>query len=239
MEFSRQEYWSGLTFPSPGDLSNSGIEPTSPILAEGFLTTEPPGRPTKNFSQIWSCLQCNSLGKKDLNKTQAHQSFDLCHYPRPKPPWPHACVCPVYLFIGKEGRSCCFALSCFLLATLSCLGIQMVAVRPVHPRLPTSELSLEFHPAETWVSLAFFRGLQVIFVPIFLYFLLVSFSKPDHFSRRSGMKLSEIQPTRDQCDSTSKLHRENWRDLLIIYALKYIVDNPCRREFWITVVAPP
>ena len=61
----------------------------------------------------WSCLQCNSLGKKDLNKTQAHQSFDLCHYPRPKPPCPHACVCPVCLSVGREGRSCCFALSCF------------------------------------------------------------------------------------------------------------------------------
>ena len=32
MEFSRQEYWSGLPFPSPGDLSNSGIEPGSPAL---------------------------------------------------------------------------------------------------------------------------------------------------------------------------------------------------------------
>ena len=32
MEFSRQEYWSGLPFPSPGDLPNSGIEPGSPAL---------------------------------------------------------------------------------------------------------------------------------------------------------------------------------------------------------------
>ena len=40
-EFSRQEYWRGLPFPSPGDLSNPGIEPvslTSPALAGGFLT---------------------------------------------------------------------------------------------------------------------------------------------------------------------------------------------------------
>ena len=42
MEFSRQEYWSGLPFPSPGDLPNPGIEPVSlmsPILAGGFFTT--------------------------------------------------------------------------------------------------------------------------------------------------------------------------------------------------------
>ena len=32
MEFSRQEYWNGLPFPSPGDLPNSGIKPTSPVL---------------------------------------------------------------------------------------------------------------------------------------------------------------------------------------------------------------
>ena len=38
---SRQEYWSGLPFLSPGDLLNPGIEPTSPALAGGFFTTEP------------------------------------------------------------------------------------------------------------------------------------------------------------------------------------------------------
>ena len=37
MEFSRQEYWSGLPFPSPGDLPHKGIEPTSPALAGGFF----------------------------------------------------------------------------------------------------------------------------------------------------------------------------------------------------------
>ena len=44
MGFPRQEYWSGLPFPSPGDLPDSGIEPESPALA-GFFTTEPPGKP--------------------------------------------------------------------------------------------------------------------------------------------------------------------------------------------------
>ena len=40
MGFPRQYYWSGLPFPSPGDLLNPGIEPGSPTLAGGFFTTD-------------------------------------------------------------------------------------------------------------------------------------------------------------------------------------------------------
>ena len=43
--FSRQEYWSGLPFPSPGDLSNPGIEPGSPALQADALPFEPSGKP--------------------------------------------------------------------------------------------------------------------------------------------------------------------------------------------------
>ena len=46
MEFSRQEYWGWLPFPSPGALSNPGTEPESPALAGKFFTPEPPGKPT-------------------------------------------------------------------------------------------------------------------------------------------------------------------------------------------------
>ena len=49
MGFSRQEYWSGLPFPSPGDLPNPGIEPVSPTLQADALPSEPPGKP-KNVS---------------------------------------------------------------------------------------------------------------------------------------------------------------------------------------------
>ena len=42
--FSRQEYWSGLPFPSPGDLPNPGIEPRSPALQADTLPSEPPGK---------------------------------------------------------------------------------------------------------------------------------------------------------------------------------------------------
>ena len=45
MEFSRQEYWSALPFPSPGDLPDPGIEPWSPALQADSLPSEPPGKP--------------------------------------------------------------------------------------------------------------------------------------------------------------------------------------------------
>ena len=50
--FLRQEYWSGLPFPTPEDLCIPGIEPeflASPALAGGFFTTEPPGKPISLF----------------------------------------------------------------------------------------------------------------------------------------------------------------------------------------------
>ena len=47
MGFSRQEYWSGLPFPSPGDLPNPEIEPGYPALQVDSLLSEPPGKPTQ------------------------------------------------------------------------------------------------------------------------------------------------------------------------------------------------
>ena len=55
MGFSRQEYWSGLPFPSPGDLPNPGIKPGSLALQADTLLSEPPGKPT-NTSCIFSIL---------------------------------------------------------------------------------------------------------------------------------------------------------------------------------------
>ena len=53
MEFSRQEYWSGLPFPSPGDLPNPGIEPSSPTRQADALLSEPPGKqPGINYTPI-------------------------------------------------------------------------------------------------------------------------------------------------------------------------------------------
>ena len=52
MEFSRQEYWTGLPFSPPGDLPNPGIEPVSPALAGKFFTTAPPGKPYVVFGEM-------------------------------------------------------------------------------------------------------------------------------------------------------------------------------------------
>ena len=61
MEFSRQEYWSRLPFPTPGDLSNPGIKPEDPVApaeAGGFFTTEPPGKPMLGLWVLAKLLDC-------------------------------------------------------------------------------------------------------------------------------------------------------------------------------------
>ena len=50
MGFSRQEYWTGLPFPSPGDLPDSGIKPRSPALQAGSLLSEPPEKPMNTLN---------------------------------------------------------------------------------------------------------------------------------------------------------------------------------------------
>ena len=54
MEFSRQEHWSGLPLPSPGDLPDLGIEPGSPTLQADSLSSEPPGKPPKHRWHVGS-----------------------------------------------------------------------------------------------------------------------------------------------------------------------------------------
>ena len=66
MGFSRQEYWSGLPFPSPGDLPNSGIKPRSPALQTDALPSEPPEKPIdgqKNYQII-----SKGIGQGDIIK---------------------------------------------------------------------------------------------------------------------------------------------------------------------------
>ena len=52
MGFSRQEYWTGLPFPSPGDLLDPGIEPRSPALQAKALPSEPPGKGASNLLEV-------------------------------------------------------------------------------------------------------------------------------------------------------------------------------------------
>ena len=58
MEFSRQQHWSGLPLPSPGDLPNPGIKPRSPALWADTLLSEPPGNPGKDVSGNESLTHC-------------------------------------------------------------------------------------------------------------------------------------------------------------------------------------
>ena len=51
MGFPRQEYWSGLPFPSPGDLPHPGIKPASLTLVGEFFTSESPGKPIYGYGQ--------------------------------------------------------------------------------------------------------------------------------------------------------------------------------------------
>ena len=63
MGFSRQEYWSELPFPSPGDLLDPGIEPRSPALEADALTSLPPGKPIAYLtpSQCWAQNRCSTF----------------------------------------------------------------------------------------------------------------------------------------------------------------------------------
>ena len=61
MGFSRQEYWSGLPFPSPGDLPDPGFEPGSPAFQADTLPSEPPGSPA--LSKRSSCWKARKLWK--------------------------------------------------------------------------------------------------------------------------------------------------------------------------------
>jgi len=58
--FSRQEYWSGLPLPFPGDLPDPGNEPGSPTLWPDALPSEPPGKPIHGYGNI----KCNHFGSK-------------------------------------------------------------------------------------------------------------------------------------------------------------------------------
>ena len=57
MEFSRQEYWSGMPFPSPGDLPDPGIQPKFPTLQADSLSSESPGKPKNTGVGSLSLLQ--------------------------------------------------------------------------------------------------------------------------------------------------------------------------------------
>ena len=65
MEFSRQEYWRGLPFPSPGDIPDPGIEPRYPALQADALPSEPPGK-SPWWLQVESAFRAPQIQGKGL-----------------------------------------------------------------------------------------------------------------------------------------------------------------------------
>ena len=86
MEFSRQEYWSGLPFPTSGDLPDPAIKPTSPALASRFFTTELPGKPRLLCTwqlnmHIVKCLQiCKNEYMHDIQYMLSKTSIIMYYY---------------------------------------------------------------------------------------------------------------------------------------------------------------
>ena len=87
MRFSRQEYWSGSPFPSPGDLSDPGIEPRSPTLQADSLPAEPQGKPpsiTGGFYWVntWFPVLCllnvSTFSVKEANSNLSAIEIDTC-----------------------------------------------------------------------------------------------------------------------------------------------------------------
>ena len=76
--FSRQEYWSGLPCPSPGDFPNPGIEPRSPTLQVDSLLSEPPGKPKNTGVSSLSLLQ-GIFPTQELNWGLLHCRWILYH----------------------------------------------------------------------------------------------------------------------------------------------------------------
>ena len=70
MGFSRQEYWGGLPFPSPGDLPNPAIKPRSPALQADALTSEPPGMGTIKDRNCMDLTEAEDIKKRRQEYTE-------------------------------------------------------------------------------------------------------------------------------------------------------------------------
>ena len=81
MGFPRQEYWTGLPFPSPGDLPDPGIKLTSPALAGGFFTTDPPGKPSYKLGIPKKGVKerCLERGQFQVKRYQTQVLMDTYH----------------------------------------------------------------------------------------------------------------------------------------------------------------
>ena len=79
MEFSRQEYWSGLLFPSPWDLPNPGIKPRSPTLQADTLPSEPPGKPFCHQGSVICISEIIDISPSNLGSSLCFIQPDISH----------------------------------------------------------------------------------------------------------------------------------------------------------------
>ena len=101
LEFSRQEYWSGLPFPSPGDLPHGGTERASPTLAGRFFTNKPPGKPLNgnvlNMPHSILMLTLQERGHRcpliPEEENEAQTFSDACIQNQVAQWWRSACQC--------------------------------------------------------------------------------------------------------------------------------------------------
>ena len=126
-EFSRQEYWSGLPFPSPGDLPDPGIKPASPAFQADSSLSEPPGKamsPAKPGRVIKATRfyftktlvpRFNSVSAY-RGQTQLH-FFGFCQYLHLTPPL--APLHPPWIVILYQSPAHLFALSCCFTTEIS------------------------------------------------------------------------------------------------------------------------
>ena len=99
MEFSKQEYWSGLSFPSPGDLPNPGIEPGSPALQVDSSLIGPTGKPIINVLPLnYKYILCYLLSSVKL-----YQHGTLGRPGGRRFPFLFECVC-VYLYYSHNTK---------------------------------------------------------------------------------------------------------------------------------------
>ena len=76
MDFSRQKYWSGSPFPSPGDLPNPGVKPGSPTLQADTLPSEPPGKPGELEEGQFSLARRGR--EENLSGNRLHKEVAAC-----------------------------------------------------------------------------------------------------------------------------------------------------------------
>ena len=123
MGFSRQEYWSGLPFPSPGNLPNPGIEPRSPAFQADALTSEPPGKPKSRGNWGWKFIICQGPNTGFPGGASGKEFACQCrrHRRRRFNPW-----------IGKiPWRRACNPLQCYCLENSTGRGAWWAAVHGV------------------------------------------------------------------------------------------------------------